>query len=69
MGRLCYPLKTNKQTTPNRAVLLANIDQNRKIGGSVALAMAELAYFFDERILLWYKKIQTAVGVRCSIGL
>ena len=38
----------------NRAVfLLANIDQNRRIGGSVALAMAELAYFVDERILLW----------------
>ena len=33
----------------NRAVILnANIDRNRKIGGSMALAMAELAYFFDE---------------------
>ena len=41
--------------------LYVNIDQNRNIGGGVALAMAELAYFFKKNFCSGNKKIQATV--------
>ena len=60
MGLAVREKQTNKQTTPKGSCFCSRTSiRNRKIDGSVALAMAELAYVFEDSTfaqILKYKK-------------